>query len=102
VAGFGVPVIGGVVALSVTGTVFGAAPHAAPVVPHAVCEAVAVAGVAGLGAPVPGGVVVSAAGWADLGAPEGFAGAALVVGAGRAAGAGVPAGVEVVDAAALA
>jgi hypothetical protein len=87
-AGFAGPVTGGLVELSVTGSVFGALPHGVLVGPHPVVCGVAAAlalGVAGLGAPPAGGVaaVAAAAGWAGLGAP-------------------VPAGVAVVSVAGLA
>ena len=92
-AGFGAPGPGGVVELSVTGAVFGAAPHGPPVVPHAVA-AVAVLpapGVSGFGVPVVRGVaLVLAAGWAGLGGPL-FCGAVLALdadGAGFGAGVG--------------
>jgi hypothetical protein len=72
-AGFAGPVIGGVVELSVTGSVFGAPPHGVLVGPHPVVCGVAAAaarGVVGLGAPPAEGVAVAvAAGWAGLGAP---------------------------------
>jgi len=59
------------VELSVTGTVFGTALHAAPVVPHAVWVAAPGVGVTGLGAPVfTGAALVLAAGCAGLGAAE--------------------------------
>jgi hypothetical protein len=81
-AGLGAPVIRGAVELSVAGTVFGAVPHGPPVVPHALCGAVAPPGAGGLGVPVPGGVVVSAAaGWAGFGVAALWA-AVLVLAAG--------------------
>ena len=64
---FAGPVIGGVVELSVTDSVFGAPPQGLPAGPHPVCGVAAAlaAGVTGLGAPVAGGVALaSAAGWA--------------------------------------